>query len=590
MSPTAQSPESPVRRTRLVLHALMFLLAGATLTALWSTPRWLSGYFSTSSLARWVGMSAGVGLIASGGIEAIRRPRSLIGPSLMILGNSWLAMELVGRPTDPQIVRIMGLVLAPLLVPALAYLGLSYPGSQPLEPLHRRFLVIAFVAALAAGVSRALFYDPFFDVDCWRTCIHISFVPFPSSGLAAAVEGAWRAAAVASCLLTVVLVTGRLVKMSRSARSRAWYMLIPITLASCGLLLAPPLVSVSPGEHPLAKPYRTGFLFVGACLIAVGLAATWGMTLTRAAKRRLRTLAADLEAAPAPGAFPDLLAASLGDDTLEVAYWMPELGGHIAPDGRVIEVSPRPDRAITSIERGGETLGLVTHHSTLETANLEREIGSAARLAIDNERLRSGLLAEMGQLRASQQKIVETGDSARRRIERDLHDGAQQRLLALSYDMRLALAAATDAGDPAAPTLAEASDDVRVALAELRELAHGIFPSILADAGLAAALEGLAETAPIPIEVQASTERFPVAVELSAYQAASECVLLAQRAGAVGLTVSAVRVADDLVLDVHVDSGRLSDDDLIRVSDRIGAAGGTFELGEDRVRAVIPCV
>ena len=135
-------------------------------------------------------------------------------------------------------------------------------------------------------------------------------------------------------------------------------------------------------------------------------------------------------------------------------------------------------------------MALVIHDAALSGAReLEREIGAAARLAVDNERLRAEVLAQLEDLRASRARIVEAGDSARRRIERDLHDGAQQRLLTLSYELRLARADAEADGDEAlAPLLAVDGEEVQAALAELRDLAHGIYPAILTEAGLGPAL------------------------------------------------------------------------------------------------------
>ncbi|MGA7271988.1 MAG: histidine kinase, partial [Acidimicrobiia bacterium] len=516
-------------------------------------------------------------------------PRPITGSMLMLLGVSWLAPELVGWSAGPQIVRTGGLVVGPLFLPALAYLGLVYPGSQVVKRLHRNFIGFAFLTAIGAGVGRFLFYDPFLDVDCWRTCIHSNLVPFPTPSFARLLEVAWWVIAALAAAFLVILVTRRALTMARSTGSWGWYVIVPIILSGCGLLAGRSLIAITPIETPLARLDEALFVFMGFSLNAIWLGAAWGMAAMWRTRRRLTTLASDLEAAPAPGSLRDLLATSLGDETLDVAYWLPELGGYIAPDGHLADVSQKPHRAITAIERRGQTLGVVTHNSALATADLEHQIGSAARLAIDNERLRSGLLAQMSQLRSSQEKIVEAGDAARRRIERDLHDGAQQRLLALSYDLRLAIKAATGADEQVASTLVEASNEVRTALAELRDLAHGLFPSILADAGLAAALDGLAESAHLPVEVVALSQRLPQAVEMCAYQAASECISLAEHVGAVAVRVSADRVGDELVLEIRIEEGRLSPDDLVRVGDRVGAAGGTLEVGGDRVKAVIPC-
>lgn len=592
MRPVAGSPGgSAVAKSRWLLLALLFVLGLATIAVISSasTTIWVSGYLTGAGLLRWVGLSAGVGLVLTGGFEAGRRPLNLTGPLLMVLGISWLGVELVGWTAGPQLVRTSGLLVGPLLVPVMVHLGLLYPQSRISLQFDRHLIQVTYLVAFGVGIGRVMFYDPFLDVDCWRTCVHSNLVPYPSPQLAGSLETLWVVAAGSGLLLAVVLVARRARNAAKLGGSWAWYVLVPVALAAGAALVATPLTALSGPWRPKTSTVQTVVFVESVTLNAIWLGAAWGMGLTRRAKRRLRTLAADLEATPEPGALRDLLAASLGDETLEVAYWLPELGGYIAPNGEVIEVNQRSDRSITSIERGGESLGLVTFSSNLPTADLERQIGSAARLAIDNERLRSGLLAQMRDLRASRERIVETGDSAREVIERNLHDGAQQRLLALSYDLRLALGAATEADDPTVPAIAEASEEVGVALRELRELAHGIFPSILADAGLAAALDGLAETAPLPVESEMARARFTATVEMAAYQTASECVALAHHAGAIGVRITGSRVDDDFVLDVGIDGGRLSPGDLIRVRDRVGAAGGHLMVEGGLVRAVIPC-
>jgi len=153
---------------------------------------------------------------------------------------------------------------------------------------------------------------------------------------------------------------------------------------------------------------------------------------------------------------------------------------------------------------------------------------------VENERLQAELVAQLGELRASRARIVETAGAERRRLERNLHDGAQQHLLALSYDIRLARAGAAADGDTAAQmTLATAIEETQGALQELRELAHGIYPAVLAEAGLAPALATLADTAPLPVQIlRAGDRRYPAPVEAAAYFAVAEAIGDAARRGA----------------------------------------------------------
>src|SRR5438445_10459604 len=159
-------------------------------------------------------------------------------------------------------------------------------------------------------------------------------------------------------------------------------------------------------------------------------------------------------------------------------------------------------------------LDVVSHSASVP--ELTSHIGPAVRLGLENERLQAEALHQLEELRASQARIVETGDDERRRLERDLHDGAQQRLLALSYDLRLARAAAEADGDAAiASLLAGATDETLRALVELRELAHGIYPAILTEAGLSAALATPADTAALPVQIEGVLpgERYAIPVE-----------------------------------------------------------------------------
>jgi signal transduction histidine kinase len=138
---------------------------------------------------------------------------------------------------------------------------------------------------------------------------------------------------------------------------------------------------------------------------------------------------------------------------------------------------------VTRLTRNGRTIAAISHSGTV--AGIETQIGPAIRLGLENERLQAELLAQLGELRASRARIVAAADAERRRLERNLHDGAQQRLLALSYDLRLARAGAEADGDtPAEMTLAEAASQTQDVLEQLRDLAHGIYPAVLAEAGI----------------------------------------------------------------------------------------------------------
>jgi signal transduction histidine kinase len=228
-----------------------------------------------------------------------------------------------------------------------------------------------------------------------------------------------------------------------------------------------------------------------------------------------------------------------------------------------------------------------------------RAAGAAARMALENERLHAEVKAQLEEVRASRARIIEAGDAERRRVERDLHDGAQQRLVSLS----LALRSAQDrVGDDAAASAAieEAEHELQVALAELRELARGIHPAILTEEGLSGALESLAMRSPVPVTIDAdSIGRLPPAIEATAYFAVSEALAnVAKHAGASHATVSAhlsdrtllVEIRDDGMGGADVANGS----GLRGLADRVAAVGGELTVSSPvragtRVRAEIPC-
>ena len=388
-------------------------------------------------------------------------------------------------------------------------------------------------------------------------------------------------------MLSIVgTVAWRLAHAGPSGRANLWYGLPPAAAALAEATYAIALLR-DPAENPHHQPYPTLYVIRAAALTLLALGLAW--TLLRARRRRsaVARLAADLGATPPLGSLRTAFADALDDDRLQVGYWLSDAGRYVDASGRPFESRPDADRAVTTIHRGGEPVAVVVHDRALDDGRLEREIGSAARLAIDNERLRAALLTQLDGLRVSRARIVETGDQARRRLERDLHDSAQQRLLAVTYELRLAQAEADAAGDePLAAELGAAVNDAQQALAELREIAHGIFPTILAEAGLGPALWTLADDAGIPVEVgDVPAGRLPDAVERTAYFVVTEAVQAAARDDQPALSVHIDRLAGSLV--VRVDG--VPADPYDHIADRVGAVGGRVTVERHRLRAEIPC-
>jgi len=225
------------------------------------------------------------------------------------------------------------------------------------------------------------------------------------------------------------------------------------------------------------------------------------------------------------------LADALGDPTLDVAYWLPERG-YVDREGHAIEAA---GRELTEIDHEGRRVGALLHTAALaETPELVVEASAAAALALENARLEVELRARLEALRASRTRLVEAGDAERRRLGRDLHDGAQQRLVALMIELQLARERLP--GDPAgALELVDAAfANAQSAVEELRDLASGIHPAVLSQRGLDAALESLASRSPVPVELGGRLdERLPSAVETAAYFVVAEALTnVAKYAGA----------------------------------------------------------
>jgi signal transduction histidine kinase len=344
---------------------------------------------------------------------------------------------------------------------------------------------------------------------------------------------------------------------------------------------------------PLEDPGDAAFLavFAAGCaaVIVIALGLVWTVVRARVQRRSVARVVTELGETPPPGSLESALARAIGDPELRIAYWLPDSLRHVDGHGDPVEAPvPAPGRAVTQLVRDGRRVALVSH--TAAVAELEREIGAAVRLALENERLQAEVLAQLHDLRVSRTRIVEAGDAERRRLERNLHDGAQQRLLALSYDLRLARAGAAGEGDEKlVALLAAAGGETSAALEELRRLADGIYPAILTEAGLAPALETLADESPLPVELgDVEPARHPPAVETTAYVAVADAIEDARRRGASFLAARVVREGDRLVI-IAEDDGAPRSARLVRLADRVGALGGSLDAGATTLRAEIPC-
>ena len=297
------------------------------------------------------------------------------------------------------------------------------------------------------------------------------------------------------------------------------------------------------------------------------------------------------------------LADALGDRSLKLVYWRPSAGHYVTYDGRPVELPEAGSgRAVTEVEREGIRVGAIIHDASLaDEPGLVRAVAASAALALENERLEAELRARLDELQTSRSRLVEVSMFERRRLERDLHDGAQQRLVALSLQLGLAKRRLEEGQDGAAGAMLDAArDELARALEELRELARGIHPAVLTDRGLEPALEALAERAPLPVSLdQMPAERLPAPVEAAAYFVVAEALTnVVKYAGASTAAVRIRRNGSYAIVEVRDDGVGGADPTigtgLRGLADRLAALDGRLEVhsppGEGTtVRAEVPC-
>jgi signal transduction histidine kinase len=354
---------------------------------------------------------------------------------------------------------------------------------------------------------------------------------------------------------------------------------------------------VGAAEVDYVGPWPLGAA-LGLLLLALAIPA--GALALAALETLYRVLAVSSHALLVPRMTPggpvrEMLAESLGDRTVNVVYWLPDRETFVDEQGRPVEL-PQPDsgRAWTAVDRDGRRLAAIIHDAALDTSpELVMAAAAASSLAIDNERLKADLQARVEELRRSRLRIIEAGDAARRRIERDLHDGAQQQLVSLALDLRMLKARLKD------PQIDELSGRLATALAELRELARGIHPAILTDRGLAPAIQSLADRATVPVSVDVVVEeRLAPSIEAAAYFLVAEALTnVARYAEASSAWVQIRREREALIVEVSDDGVGGVDPSAgsgIRgLQDRVAAVGGTLEIDSPpghgtRLHATLP--
>jgi signal transduction histidine kinase len=489
----------------------------------------------------------GVGLYAWA-----RRPDNRVGMLMAVTGFAWLVAAF--GLSDLPLAFTFGQLLGALYFAAAIQLLLAFPDGT-LKSQAERLIVWGAYLVTTIGIFPAwLFLDPRADFDCTNCPDNVLLVDRSET----AVQVISTAVNVAGVILIVsVLVV--LVRRWRRAGATQRRLLVPVYAGGVALMLLLILTVVL--QVGGLDSIVTEAAWIGA-MIPFGLVPYLFLsTLVRARMIQsgaVGSLIARLSEVPASGQLRDALAEALGDPSLEVLYWIPEDGRFVGPNGQARELpAPGSARAFTQVERDGRPVAAILHDPLLLDSRDGHvdAIGAAASLALENERLDAELRCKLEELRDSRERMLRIGLEERRRLERDLHDGAQQRLVSMALELRLARARLQDDPAAAATLLAGATEELDAALGELRELARGIHPAVLSDRGLDTALETLAHRAPLPVDVdRLPGERLPESVELAAYFVVAEALTnVAKYAHASRASVSVERSNGRLVVAVRDD-------------------------------------
>jgi signal transduction histidine kinase len=534
----------------------------------------------------------GLSFLAAGIAAWLRWPASRLGLLFTVVGYLYMVPYILTNMANPVAFTI-GNASQGIYAAALAHLALAWPTGRLRSGFERGVVIAVYVWNVGLGLAWAMVWNPAFsgcDVGCPANVLLIG------SGS----RSAWHATGTIGGSVGLVLtaiVLGLIVRHWQSARGwsrRAMAPLVWIAFAIAaeqiltGHALDLPLSGlVSYGLAPLV-------LLAGPVLFVIST------VRARTAGGALGTAIVDLEPDASPARLRDALARALGDSTLQLAFRQPDGAGYLDTTGQAVGVArPDPGRAVVPVPDSDQAVLVYDEGLALEP-QLVRLTAAAAGMALEHARLQAEVQAQLEQVRASRARIVEAGDAERRRLERDLHDGAQQRLVTLSLALGMARDRASEADPELGALIESASKEAQEALTELRELARGIHPAVLTETGLAGAIQALVERSPVATTVTAVPDgRFPAPIEATAYFVVSEAlanVAKHARASRAQVTISnrpgrlVIEVSDDGAGGARPEGGS----GLRGLADRVASAGGMLRVDSPpgrgtRLEADLPC-
>jgi signal transduction histidine kinase len=544
-------------------------------------------------------VAVGWSMIAAGLIIADRRPGNRIGPLAILTGFAWFAGDFTN--SDIAVVAYLATLGHGWFDPLFALVILAYPAGRITRRIDRA-LAIGFVAVQAGWtIAQAYGARPIAWWEC-PTCI--STVDRWISAYFA-LEPIGRIETLLLTALSIGLlgvVAARWIRATGATRSRQTPVLVAGLVLAGGFIVNFVWQTVLPtsAREPIGE-LRVIVLALTRVLVAVSLLI--GVLRDDAARGRIADLVVRLDGLPPLPVLQASLRDALGDPSLNVYRWEPSLARFTDATGQVaLPPTDGPMRAVLAIGTAEAPELVIAHDPALrDDPGLVAAATAAVRLAVENERLQAEVRAQLEAVQASRARIVEAQDDERRRIERDLHDGAQQRLVSLQLSLHMLRRDLGPDADPAAVAeLEAASAEAAAAISDIRELARGVHPAILTEAGLGPALASLADRAPLPVVVVDELDRrLPSSVEATAYFVTAEAVTNAiKHAGATRVDVRTWLADDQLRLDVK-DDGRGGADPsdgtgLTGIRDRVAALGGTINVQSDigqgtRLEVALPC-
>ena len=528
--------------------------------------------------------------LAAGLIAWQRHPAERIGLLFTIVGYAWFLPALT-RLHDPLPFTI-GWLTGSLYQASLAHLALAWPYGRLRTRLDRAVVAANYAWNIGINVVQMLFWDPRTN-GCGPACpanlllVHGSTRLFSTVGTVNAVVGIGLTAAV------IALIAWHW-RSARGYARRAMTSLVWVALPIGAYIL----VLETPSDLGLSSLVTQGV--APLILIAAPAAYAIGVVRAHSARRAVGAALVSLEPGPPPGRLRDALAAALGDPALQLAFRVPGHGGYRDTGDRAVDPARLPaGRMLTVLDPAGDAV-LIHHEELRHEPDLVKVTVTAAGLALEHSRLQAEVEAQLEQVRASRARIVQAGDAARRRLERDLHDGAQQRLVTLSLALGMARSRAAGADPELVALIESAGKEAQEALVELRELARGIHPAVLTETGLAGGIQALVERSPVVTTIVAVPPgRLPAAIEATAYFVVSEALANVAKhalAGSAQVTIRhqpgrlLVQVTDDGAGGARPEGGS----GLRGLADRVASVGGVLLIDSapgcgTRLEAELPC-